>query len=123
MDEQLHVTWHLRGLREVRHCQIEACGGHEGHRLLPSRQTDALCPWLWRQRLLSLFTRPGPPSRRLEAVRERQDAQPRTEADQKMRVARDAYNAIVRRYGRLPCHSQSAARGARGPALSPATDV
>ena len=101
MDKQLHVTWHCErcdkygtvNLKRVADqkgidyclvdrrapCQIEGCGGMVYFRYAPG---------------------PGTPSRRLEALRERQDAERRAEADAQMRAARAAYNAIARRYGR-----------------------
>ena len=103
MDEQLHVTWHCDGcggwgpvnlkriadkkgidyclVDRTARCHISGCKGRVYFRYAPG---------------------PGTPSRRLEALRERQDAQQAADADRQMRAARDAYNAIALRYGRLP---------------------
>lgn len=103
MDAQMHVTWHcercgaygtvnLKRVADVKGidyclvdrrttCRVGKCGGTVGFRYSPGA---------------------GTPSRRLEALREREDAELAREGDRQMRAARDAYNAIAHRYGRLP---------------------
>lgn len=102
MDSQLLITWHCAHGHSGR-VDLRAVAQRRGidFSLVDKRST---CRQDGCRGVVHFRYSPGPgtPSRRVEALREREEEARGRQADREMRLARDAYNAIASRHGRRP---------------------
>lgn len=103
IDEQLHITWHCDTCPKWGPVNLLRVAAEKGiDYSLVDRRTPCREPGCVGRVRFRYSGGPSTPSRPLEALRERQAEAERQAADREMRAARDAYNAVARKHGRLP---------------------
>lgn len=103
LDGQMYVTWHCEACQRYGPVNLLRVADAKGiDYCLVDRRTTCRAPGCGGTVYFRYAPGPGTPSRRLEAIREREDAALGAEAERAMAAAKRAYNEIARRHGRLP---------------------